>query len=129
MVRALVFLVLLTVTMAADAMQTDTVTVQTDTMKVVEVVAEKDLQVMDVLNRNLAPVRKAASRKTLTDYINKVINTDYILHPFAFKERRREKHRKKMMKYLQEYDRVKTFEESLTEAIRQQLMEDSIKGR
>lgn len=129
MVRALVFFVLLTVTMAADAMQTDTVTVQTDTMKVVEVVAEKDLQVMDVLNRNLAPVRKAASRKTLTDYINKVINTDYILHPFAFKERRREKHRKKMMKYLQEYERVKTFEESLTEAIRQQLMEDSIKGR
>lgn len=129
MVRALVFLALLAVTMPADALQTDTVTVQTDTMRVVEVVAEKDLQVMDVLNKTLSPVKKAASRKTLTDYINKVVNTDYILHPFAFKERRREKHRKKMMKYLQEYDRVKTFEESLTEAIRQQQMEDSIKGR
>lgn len=44
--------------------------------------------------------------------------TDKIMHPFAFSKRKRERHRRKMMKILEEYDQVKTPRELLIEALR-----------
>lgn len=44
--------------------------------------------------------------------------TDKIMHPFAFSKRKRERHRRKMMKILEEYDKVKTPRELLIEALR-----------
>ena len=53
--------------------------------------------------------------------------TDKIMHPFAFKERRREKKHARDRQILKEYEelgRVKSFEELLDEAIRKQAIED-----
>jgi hypothetical protein len=49
------------------------------------------------------------------------------MHPFAFKDRKRDKKHARDRKILEEYEqlgRVKTFEELLDEAIRQQAIED-----
>ncbi len=43
---------------------------------------------------------------------------DKIMHPFAFVQRRKERHRKKMAKILREYDLLKTNNELLIEALR-----------
>lgn len=126
MKRILQIAIMMLVSVSVFAQRRDSIVVRTDTMKTVEIVAEKDLQVMDVLNKTIGRAKKSEVKtKKLSDYIN----SDYILHPFSMiKERRKANRRKKMMKYLREYDQVKTFEEALTERIRQQLYEDSIKG-
>ena len=41
---------------------------------------------------------------------------DKILHPFAIKQRKKERRRKRALKALEEYDRVKTFDELIREA-------------
>ena len=53
--------------------------------------------------------------------------TDMIMHPFAIKDRKRDRKHARDRKILEEYEqlgRVKTFEELLDEAIRQQAIED-----
>ena len=53
--------------------------------------------------------------------------TDKIMHPFAIKDRKRDKKHARDRKILEEYEqltRVKTFEELLDEAIRKQAIED-----
>lgn len=54
---------------------------------------------------------------TVSDILGKSL-TDKIMHPFAFSKRKRERHRRKMMKILEEYDQVKTPRELLIEALR-----------
>lgn len=51
---------------------------------------------------------------------------DKIMHPFAFKQRRKEKRRARSLKALENYDRVKTFDELLREAYVVQQREDSL---
>lgn len=51
---------------------------------------------------------------------------DKIMHPFAIKQRKKERRRKRSLKALEEFGRVKTFDELLQEAYRQQLYEDSL---
>ncbi len=46
--------------------------------------------------------------------------TDKIMHPFAFSRRKRERHRRKMMKILEEYDKIKTPRELIIEAMRKE---------
>ena len=43
---------------------------------------------------------------------------DKIMHPFAFTQRKKERHRRKMAKLLKQYDRLKTNNELLREALR-----------
>ena len=43
---------------------------------------------------------------------------DKIMHPFAFVQRKKERHRRKMAKLLKQYDRLKTNNELLREALR-----------
>lgn len=54
---------------------------------------------------------------SVSDILGKDL-TDKIMHPFAFSKRKRERHRRKMMKILEEYDKVKTPRELLIEALR-----------
>lgn len=54
---------------------------------------------------------------SVSDILGKDL-TDKIMHPFAFSKRKRERHRRKMMKILEEYDQVKTPRELLIEALR-----------
>lgn len=69
------------------------------------------------------------SVKGLGDYIPGPV-TDRIMHPFAIKQRKREKHKKKMMKALRDYDRVKSPNEQLIEALRREGIDpDSLRTR
>lgn len=85
----------------------------------------RDTAFMDTLHEvtvmgdslRLAPVRgiidqrvkrKDPSVKSLGDVLNKLAPEamDYVYHPFGFSERRKKKNKKKMLKILEEYDRV-----------------------
>ena len=70
--------------------------------------------------------KKAAQASSVSDVIGSKA-TDKILHPFAVKDRKRDKKHAQDRKLLEEYERlgrVKTFEELLDEAIRKQAIED-----
>ena len=62
---------------------------------------------------------------TLSDVIGGKA-TDVIMHPFAFKQRKHDRRRKKHQQVLEEYSRVKTFDELLREAYELQMLEDSL---
>ena len=101
--------------------------VRVDTLREVDVHADSVLRVNDAIRQTLER-EKAARIGTLS--VSDVIGgkaTDKILHPFATKERKREKKHARDRKILEEYEklgRIKTFEELLDEAIRQQAIED-----
>jgi hypothetical protein len=98
-----------------------------DTLRQVDVHADSMLRVNDAIRQTLER-EKGARIGTLS--VSDVIGgraTDKILHPFAVKDRKREKKHARDRKILEEYEklgRIKTFEELLDEAIRQQAIED-----
>lgn len=98
-----------------------------DTLRQVDVQADSSLRVNDAIRQTLER-EKGARIGTLS--VSDVIGgkaTDKILHPFAVKDRKREKKHARDRKILEEYEklgRIKTFEELLDEAIRQQAIED-----
>ena len=53
---------------------------------------------------------------------------DKSLHPFAIKQRKQERRRKRAMKALENLDRVKSFDELLREAYERQMIEDSLEA-
>ena len=96
-----------------------------DTLREVVVTPDKRLPVEDALRESLG---KMPRHKSLGDALEKVspgIN-DKITHPFAVKARKRERRNKRWRKRINDYDRVKTFDELLREAYEQQLREDSL---
>jgi len=101
--------------------------VRVDTLRQVEVRADSTLRVNEALRQTLERERVARiGTKSVSDVLGSKV-TDVIMHPFAFKERKREKKHARDRKTLEEYEqllRVKTFEELLDEAIRQQAIED-----
>ena len=98
-----------------------------DTLRQVDVHADSALRVNEAIRQTLER-EKSARIGTLS--VSDVIGgkaTDKILHPFAVKERKREKKHARDRKILKEYEelgRIKTFEELLDEAVRQQAIED-----
>ena len=98
-----------------------------DTLRQVEVRADSLLRVNEAIRQTLE--REKAARigsLSVSDVIGSKA-TDKILHPFAVKERRRDKKHARDRKILEEYEqlgRIKTFEELLDEAIRQQAIAD-----
>jgi hypothetical protein len=101
-----------------------TETVRVDTLKELEVGGQKRLRVLDVLEETRKKQKKQPGQKGISDVIGGKA-TDYIMHPFAIKERRKEKRNKKAMDALEKLD-ARTYEDELTDAINRQLMEDSI---
>lgn len=102
----------------------DTVVIRTDTIKEVVVSGKKELQVMDAIRQSLGSDMVQPRQKSVSDVLGKA--SDYILHPFARKQRRRAKNQKRTKEILERLDPVKTYEDQLTEAIMKQLYEDSI---
>ena len=93
-------------------------TLRTDTtlsgVKMKEVIVTKDRRLPIFVSPQ---TRETAPRvPSLSDIIGKKA-TDYIMHPFAFKNRKAEKRRRKALKKLWEYDHVKTNNELLREAL------------
>lgn len=109
-----------------DSVSRDT-RMRVDTLRQVEVRADSQLRVNDAIRQTLE--REKAARigtMSVSDVIGSKL-TDKIMHPFAVKERRREKKHARDRQILKEYEelgRVKSFEELLDEAIRKQAIED-----
>lgn len=91
----------------------------TDTLKEVQVIApESTAALEDAIRQSIARMG-IPSTPSLSDVIDKISPglTDKILHPFAFKDRRKAKKHKRDKKVLEEFDRVKTFDELVREAL------------
>lgn len=98
-----------------------------DTLREVEVRGDSSLRVNEAIRRSIG--NEKATRigyPSVSDVLGPRI-TDKIMHPFAVKDRKRDKKHARDRKILEEYEelyRVKSFEELLDEAIRQQAIED-----
>ena len=103
----------------------DTSVAYTDTLGEVSVKADKSLRVVDIINKSLNNGIVQPKQKGISDIIGEKAN-DYIMHPFAWRERRKEKNLKKAKENIKKLDAAKTYEDELTEAINRQLREDSI---
>lgn len=87
-------------------------------------IADDTLRSVIVTPDGRIPVRirkpqKQPSVPSVSDILGKKL-TDMIMHPFAFGQRKRERHRKKMMKLLREYEQLKTPREEIIEALRKE---------
>ena len=102
-------------------------TARVDTLREVEVRGDSTLRVNEAIRRSIG--NEKATRigyPSVSDVLGPRI-TDKIMHPFAVKDRKRDKKHARDRKILEEYEelyRVKSFEELLDEAIRQQAIED-----
>ena len=98
-----------------------------DTLREVEVRGDSSLRVNEAIRRSIG--NEKATRigyPSVSDVLGPRI-TDKIMHPFAVKDRKRDKKHARDRKILEEYEelyRVTSFEELLDEAIRQQAIED-----
>ena len=125
----------------ADAICIDSIctdTLRTDTLREVNIQGSQRLPVEYILDRSLMRIRDDVRRPpNMADLLEKMSPgirdrvldplKDMILYPFAFKERRRERRRKRWMKALQQYDQIRTFDELLHEAYDRQMKEDSLR--
>jgi len=101
---------------SAPATERDSIAMpQPDTVKVDTL---KNVTILRHIPINLKPYEFdiMPSSKGISDILGQDLN-DKIMHPFAFKQRRKERHRRKMAKILEEYDKVKTPNELLREAL------------
>lgn len=103
----------------------------TDTLKEVVVDGKRDrrLPVMDAIDESVG--KYCPRTLPLGEILEKVAPglQDKMLHPFAVKQRKRERHKKKMRKVLEHYNKVKSFHDLLEEAVRRQEMEDERQAR
>jgi len=114
------FLMLLSSTaMLAQSKEKADTTVTDTTMKGVkmhEVVVTKDRRLPIFPSKEKANQPRVPS---LSDIIGRKA-TDMIMHPFAIKQRKEERRRRKAWKKLQEFSQVKTNDELLREALRRE---------
>ena len=102
-------------------------TLRRDTLKQVEVKGDSVLRVNEAIRRSIG--KEQGTRigyPSVSDVLGPRI-TDKIMHPFAVKDRKKDKKHARDRKILEEYERLlrdKTFEELLDEAIRKQAIED-----
>lgn len=75
----------------------------------------------DVLKQPLPP-------PTVGDVIEKLLPgfNDKATHPFAIRQRKRERRHKRAMRALDNYDKVKSFDDLLRESYKRQMLEDSL---
>ena len=102
---------------------------RTDTLREVTVRAGKtyhlsSMELSGTKNDIVAPPFLGGVLEKLSPGIN-----DKILHPFAIKQRKQERRRKRAMKNLEDYDRVKTFDELIKEAYDKQMAEDAAREK
>ena len=102
-------------------------TTRVDTLREVEVRGDSVLRVNEAIRRQIGKEQETRiGTMSVSDVLGHRI-TDKIMHPFAVKDRKRDKKHARDRKILEQYDelyRVKSFEELLDEAIRQQALED-----
>ncbi len=101
--------------------------VRTDTLREVVVRPDSVLPVVKAIDEALRrnPVPRTITLADVLEKLSPGLN-DKITHPFAFKQRQRERRRKRLVKALEEFDQYKTFNDLLREAYERQLLEDSL---
>ncbi len=123
---ALMFSFMQADTTRVDSTQTDNI-IRVDTLNELEVRGDSTLRVNDAIRQTIGrELKYRQGTPTVSDIIGGKA-TDMIMHPFAIKDRKRERKHARDRKILEEYEqlgRIKTFEELLDEAIRQQAIED-----
>ena len=109
-----------------DSIPSDTLPI--DTLREVTVKGDTVLPVLDAIMKTLKDHPIPKRPPTLGDILDKYAPgvQDRITHPFAIKERKREKRKRKHQKILQNYDRVIPFEYLLRQAYIQLQLEDSL---
>ncbi len=110
-------------TLDGDTLQRDSM--RTDTLRELEVRPDSVLPVKRALEKTIGR-SKGPRSMSLGDVIEKLSPglNDKITHPFAIKQRKSERRRKKLLKALEHYESTKTFNELLDEAVRRQQLED-----
>lgn len=120
-------LLLLLPFLATDTVPDNTHVEPVDTLRTVVVKGKKQDPMGDAIRGSLErQMGRQPKGMTVGDVLEKLspgIN-DKITHPFAIKERKRERKHKRDKKILEEYDRVRTFEDLLNEAVARQRLED-----
>lgn len=105
--------------------------IKTETLREVVVKGNSgQLQVIDVMKKTLGKRGKSQPKvPTIGEVLEKLAPglQDKMLHPFAIRQRRKERRIKKMRRILEQYDQVKTFNGLLDEAVRRQQVEDAQK--
>lgn len=101
--------------------------IPTDTLREVIIIPDSLLPVDRVIRESLGQeqVIKVPKVSDVLDRLSPGLS-DKIMHPFAIKERKRERRMQRHLKVMEEYSRVKTFDELLRDAYEQQLLEDSL---
>ena len=100
---------------------------RTDTLREVVVKPDSVLQIMKVLKKTTKD--NTPRTKSLGDVIEDLAPglQDKMLHPFAMKQRKAERRKKKLYRALEQYDQAKTFNDLLDEAVKRQQLEDERK--
>ena len=90
-----------------------------DTLKEVQVVAPQSTAGLEDAIRQSIARMGIPNTPSLGDVIDKISPglTDKILHPFAFKDRKKAKKHKRDQKILEEFDKTKTFDDLVREAL------------
>ena len=91
----------------------------TDTLKEVQVIAPQSTAALEDAIRQSIARMGIPHTPNLGEVIDKISPglTDKILHPFAYKDRRKARKHKRDKKALEEFDRVKTFDDLVREAL------------
>jgi hypothetical protein len=96
---------------------------RTDTLKEVEVLApESTAALEDAIRQSLKRMGIDPRTPTVSDVIDKISPglTDKIMHPFAIKDRKKARKRKRDQKILDDFDGTKTFDDLLREALKRE---------
>lgn len=105
----------------SDVCQSDTIVKKDSSVVVVDtlknVTVYKHLPVTGRLN--IYPYDIMPHTKGISEIIGSSAN-DKIMHPLAIKQRKKERHQRKMKKLLEEYDQLKSPNELLKEALRKE---------
>ena len=101
--------------------------IPTDTLREVIIIPDSLLPVDRVIRESLGQeqVIKVPKVSDVLDRLSPGL-TDKVMHPFAIKERKHERRKQRHLKVMEEYSRVKTFDELLRDAYEQQILEDSL---
>ena len=101
--------------------------IPTDTLREVIIIPDSLLPVDRVIRESLGQeqVIKVPKVSDVLDRLSPGLS-DKIMHPFAIKERKHERRKQRHLKVMEEYSRVKTFDELLRDAYERQILEDSL---
>ena len=96
---------------------------RTDTLKEVEVLApESTAGLEDAIRQSLKKMGIDPRTPSVSDVINKISPglTDKIMHPFAIKDGKKARKRKRDQKILDDFDGTKSFDDLLREALKRE---------